>query len=195
MTSIADQWRIVLTRGLASFVFAGALLLAPDWSSVGTLALVFGVWAFVDGWAALALVVGVRGVAIGTYVGRGCLGIAVGVLATSLTIASTATLYVLVSAWAIGTGALEMAFASRTWFVVPRALGFMVLGLVSVGFGMWLLPFPLESAATLRGFLVGFAIVNGIAATVMGENMRFPPRHGLPVRPYLDLARAGGSAA
>jgi uncharacterized membrane protein HdeD (DUF308 family) len=195
MKRIADQWWIVLTRGLASFAFAGALMLASDWSSLGTLTIVFGVWASVDGWGSLALVLGTRGVPIAAYVGRGCLGIAVGILATSLTIRSTGTLYALVSAWAIGTGALEMAFASRTWFVVPRALGFMVIGLVSVAFGMWLLPFPLESVATLRGFLLAFAVVNGIAATVMGERMRSPPRHGLPLRPYLGVGRAEASHA
>jgi uncharacterized membrane protein HdeD (DUF308 family) len=123
-----------------------------------------------------------RGVRIATYVGRGCLGIIVGALALVLGRSSTTGLYALVAAWAIGTGALEMAFASRSWLVLPRALGFMLVGAVSLGFGLSLLPFPLETATSLRVFLVAFALLNGVAALFVGEELHPPPRHVLPSR-------------
>jgi hypothetical protein len=58
----------------------------------------------------------------------------------------------------------------------------MGVGLVSLGFGMSLPWFPLESAATLRAFLVVFAVANGLAATIMGEALHLPPRAAVPSR-------------
>jgi len=182
MKDIAGHWWMVVARGIASFAFAGALLLVPDWSSVRALTVLFGIWALADGGGALAFAFAVRGAPVAAYFGRGCLGIAVGALALALPQPPTVMLYVLVSAWAIGTGALEMAFASRAWFVLPRAVGFMLVGLVTLGLGMSLPWFPLESAATLRAFLVVFAVANGVAATIMGEALHLPPRHALPSR-------------
>jgi len=180
MARIADHWWVMLTRGLTSFAFAGLLLLVAGWSSLRTLAVAFGIWALLDGIECLAMVVGVRRVRVGLYVGRGCLGIAVGALALLLPSTSTFVLYVLVGAWAIGAGVLEMAFASRRWFVVPRALGFMIVGGISLAFGMFLAPFPLTDVATLRGFLVAFAIVSGVAAMIVGEKLHVPHDHGIP---------------
>jgi uncharacterized membrane protein HdeD (DUF308 family) len=180
MARIADRWWIMLARGLTSFAFAGLLVLVSGWSSLRTLAVVFGIWALVDGIESLALVVGVRRIRVGLYIGRGCLEIAVGAFALALPSTSTFLLYTLVGAWAIGSGALEMAFASRRWFVLPRALGFMLIGAISLAFGMFLVPFPLMGVATLRALLVAFAIVSGIAAMIVGEKLHGPPGHAPP---------------
>jgi uncharacterized membrane protein HdeD (DUF308 family) len=179
MNRIADHWWMIVARSLTSFAFAAWLLLAPGWSSLAMLAVAFGIWAFVDGAGSLAFVVGVRGVRIAAYLARGGFGIALGALTLALP-GSSPHLYVLVAAWAIGTGALEIAFGCRGWSVVPRALGFMVIGAQSLAFGLSVVNIPLESVAVLRGLLASFALVNGIAAHVIGWRLYAPqPPRGL----------------
>jgi uncharacterized membrane protein HdeD (DUF308 family) len=163
MTRIADHWPIMWSRGLASFGLAGLLVLVRGWSSVTTLAIAFGIWALIDGLGSLAFVFHVRGVQLATYVGRGCLGIAMGAIALALARTSTAALYATMAAWAIGTGALEMAFVSRRWFVLPGALGFMLVGAVALSFGMSLLPFPLATAKAARRGRKGLAALDRAA--------------------------------
>ncbi len=85
--------------------------------------------------------------------------------------APTLALYVLAGAWGVATGALEIAFGSRAWSLVPKALGFMLAGTVAFGFGLTLLVFPTESVQTLRAFFAVYAVVNGIAATALGEEL------------------------
>ena len=51
----------------------------------------------------------------------------------------------------------------------------MLIGGMSLAFGMFLLPFPLTGIVTLRAFLVAFAIVSGIASMIVGEKL-----HGSP---------------
>jgi uncharacterized membrane protein HdeD (DUF308 family) len=181
MDRVADRWWILVVRAVASFAFAGLLLVAPGWSSLGPLAIGFGLWAAADGGISLALVVGARRtMRIAAYVGRGCLGVSLGALALRFGSTSALALYALVAAWAIGAGALEMGFASRAWFVLPLAVGFMIVGGISLFFGMVLVPFPLQTAATLRGSLVAFAVVSGVAALIVGEKLHTAPLHRFP---------------
>jgi uncharacterized membrane protein HdeD (DUF308 family) len=180
MNRIADHWWMFLARSLTSFVLAGFLLLVPGWSSTAMLVTAFGVWAVLDGAGSLAFVRRVHEVRTAPYVARGVLGLAVGALALALPKTSaTSSLYLLVGAWAAGTGALEMVFGGRAWSVLPRALGFMFVGAQSLAFGLALVHIPLESVAVLRALLAAFAVVNGIAAMVLGEGLHAaPPQRG-----------------
>jgi uncharacterized membrane protein HdeD (DUF308 family) len=179
MNHIADHGRMIVARGLTSFAFAVWLLLGTGWSSVAVLALMFGSWALVDGIGSFAFALGAGRARIATYLARGGLGVAVGALALALPATSATGLYVLVGIWAIGTGALEMAFGERGWSVVPQALGFMFIGAQSLAFGLSVVHIPLENAAVLRGLLASFAVLNGIAAYVVGLRLCATP----PARP------------
>jgi len=171
MNKLASHWWMFAVRGLTSLALAVLLLAGPEWSSSAMLAVAFGVYAVVDGASSLGFVVGARGVRSLTYVGRGVLGIGVGALTLARPEASTLALYVLLGVWGIGAGALELAFGSRTWSAIRTALPLMIAGAVSFGFGLTLLFFPLESAVTLRAFLLAFAVMNGAAALAIGEEL------------------------
>jgi uncharacterized membrane protein HdeD (DUF308 family) len=163
-------------RGMASFAFAVFLLLGPGWGSSHFLAIAFGVYALVDAAGTLVFVRGARGFETKAYVGRGVLGLLVGASALAQPSATTTTLWVLVSVWGIGTGALEMVFGSRTWSTVPKALGFMLAGAVSFGLGATAIHFALDGSGMLCGFLAFYAVVNGTAATALGESVQALPR-------------------
>lgn len=175
MDTVSRRWWMFIVRGMASFGFAVLLLLGPGWGSSQVLAIAFGIYALVDAAGTLAFVRGARGFETAAYVGRALLGLAAGAAALAHPSAETGSLYILVSAWGIGTGAMEMVFGSRTWFTVPRALGFMLAGAVSFGLGVTAIHFALDGSGMLRGFLAFYAVVNGIAATALGESL-----HALP---------------
>jgi uncharacterized membrane protein HdeD (DUF308 family) len=171
MNRIADHWWMFVARGAVSLALAFVLLAGPGWSSIDTLAALFAVYAIVDGAGSLLFVFGARDVRRASYVARGAFGIAAGGLALAHP-ASSIALYAVVGAWAIGTGALEIAFGSRTWSAAfPRAVSFLLAGTLSFGFGLTLLHFPLESVAMLRGLLVAYAVMNGVAAIAIGERV------------------------
>jgi uncharacterized membrane protein HdeD (DUF308 family) len=175
MNRFTDQWWMLLARGITSFAFVAFLLLLPGGAG-WVLPAAFGLWAVADGAGSLAFVYGSHGAPMGAYVGRGVLGITLGLIAFALLGASSVRLFVLVGLWAMSTGGLEMAFGVRGWSKVPRALGFMLVGLLTLGFGLSLVHIPLESADTLRWFLVAFGVVNGVAAIILGEELHPPPQ-------------------
>jgi uncharacterized membrane protein HdeD (DUF308 family) len=166
MERMMGHWWVLTGRGGVSLVVAVLLGFASGWSSLGALAFAFGLYAFFDGAGSLAFVFGARKARIATYVARGILGIATGALAFAAT--SAPALYLVVAAWGLGTGALEMAFGSRSW-AMPNALGLMLVGVLSFAFGLTALIFSLESVVTLRAFLVVYLFVNGVASTAVGE--------------------------
>jgi uncharacterized membrane protein HdeD (DUF308 family) len=179
MDTVSRRWWMFIVRGMTSFAFAVLLLLGPGWDSSRLLAVLFGVYAFVDGAGTLVFLRGARGFETAAYIGRGALGLAMGAAALANPSVPIVSLYVLVSAWGIGTGALEMLFGSRTWSTVPKALGFMLAGTASFGLGVTAIHFALDGTQMLRGFLALYAVVNGIAATALGESLHAPPRLSL----------------
>lgn len=182
MNLVSNHWWMLLARGVASFALALLLLLGPAWSSLQVLAIAFAIYAILDGAGSLAFVFGARGVETSTYVGRGLVGLASGAVVLAHPPSSTVGLYLILGIWAIATGGLEVAFGSRTWSRVPKALGFMLVGTLSIGLGITALHFTHESVPTLRAFLAAYAVMNGIAALAFGERV-----HG-------KLATAGQAA-
>lgn len=175
MNTVSRRWWMLDVRGMASFAFAVLLLLGPGWDSSRFLAIAFGVYALVDAAGTLVFVRGARGFDTKAYVGRGVLGVLVGATAIAQPSATTTALWVLVSIWGIGTGALEMVFGQRAWSTVPKPIGFMVAGVVSFGLGATAIHFALDGSAMLRGFIAFYAVLEGIAATALGESL-----HALP---------------
>jgi uncharacterized membrane protein HdeD (DUF308 family) len=175
MLGIFNRWWMWDLRGTTSFALAALLLLGPDWGSSLVVAMAFGVYALIDGIGTLAFIRGARGVDRRAYVGRGALGIATGALILAHPSASLLSLYLVMATWGVGTGVLEILFGSRTWSTIPKSLGFMLIGTLSLGLGVTLFHFTLESAATLRAFLAVYAVANGIASTTMGEALHAVP--------------------
>ena len=161
---------------MASFGLAAALLIGPGWDSSVILALAFGAYAIVDAAGNLVFVRGARGFDTTAYLGRAGLGLVAGALTLAHPTLTTTALFLVVSVWGIGTGVLEILFGSRAWTTVPRPVGFMIEGMLSFGLGVSAIHFALESPAMLRGFLVAYAVANGIAATALGESLHPPVR-------------------
>lgn len=171
MNSMASQWWMLVVRGFASLALAVFLLtawLVVGWPFLPTVAAAFGVYAVLDGAVSLGFALRGRGRATGVSVARGQLGVLAGAAAIAYPAMGEHWLALVIAAWAVGTGGLEIAFGSKIWALVPSALGFMLAGTLSLGLGLTVLTFPYGGALMLLVFIAAYAAMNAIASTATG---------------------------
>lgn len=137
---IAENWWLVALRGVASILF-GALAIA--WPGLTLLVLVwlFGIYAATDG--VFNIISGIRGLRKrrrdSILVLLGAAGIAAGITAIVWPEMTALLLVVLIGAWAMVTGVLEVAAAVRRhgeggarWLLMLAGLGSVVFGILVV---------------------------------------------------------------
>jgi uncharacterized membrane protein HdeD (DUF308 family) len=170
----ASRWGWVVFRGVVAILFGLVAFAEPR--TVGfALVLIFAVYAFVSGIA--ALVSAARGARAreprwGTVLLEGLLYIVAGAIAV-LWPGSTAVAFVWVIAfWAIFSGALEIASAVRLrhWIEHEWALG--LAGAVSILFGLLMLFRPVVGALAVVWWLGAYAVVFGALMIAVGLRLR-----------------------
>jgi uncharacterized membrane protein HdeD (DUF308 family) len=159
-------------RGVVSLVFGIVVLLWPD-VTVLALALVFAAYVVVDGIG--MVVTGLGGVRDGSrrwwYVLAGVVGIVAGVIAALWPAITALALVVLVGAWAVVTGAMEIAAAVRA----RRLPGRWVLagaGVISLIAGVIILVRPDVGAIALATVLGSYAVVVGLVLLWAARQVR-----------------------
>jgi len=112
--TLARNWWAVLLRGIAGILFGIATFFAPA-ISLAALVLLFGAYSLVDGVFAIASAIRRRGDAERWWLLllEGVAGVAAGVLTFIWPGITAIALLYLIAAWALVTGALEIAAAIR----------------------------------------------------------------------------------
>jgi uncharacterized membrane protein HdeD (DUF308 family) len=123
----------------------------------------------------LAIVAGVKAAEhherFGSLLLRGILGIAAGIVAFIFPGPTAVVLTLMIAAWAIVTGVLEIVAAVH----LHRAHGewlLIVNGALSVLFGLLLVIVPAIGILTLVWIIGGYAIVSGIIMLMLGFRVR-----------------------
>jgi uncharacterized membrane protein HdeD (DUF308 family) len=189
----AAYWPLPIARGVAAAVLALAITFSADHSAMfGILA--FGCFAIISGIAlgVLALV-RLAGSEVRPYLlAQAAASIGLGVLALALRDGGVATLFLVVSAWAALTGALELYSGFRTrrrhvasvdWLKVGglTALLAIVLVLVPPEFAQ---PFTgpdgvdrvLDAAVVAVGVLGAYAAITAVYLVVAGLSAKWGPQ-------------------
>jgi uncharacterized membrane protein HdeD (DUF308 family) len=174
LSLLARNWWLVEIRGVAAIAFG---LLAFLWPGLTLLVLVtlFAAYMLIDG---IALLVSLRRAEPATSGHRlavalmGILGVGVGI-ATIVwpTITALALLY-LVAFWAITLGAVQVIAAIRLRRDISGELWFVVGGLLTVVFGVFILAFPGSGLLSLVWIVGAWAIVFGITNLVLAWRLR-----------------------
>jgi uncharacterized membrane protein HdeD (DUF308 family) len=165
MNALAKMDKILIVRGIASVAFGLLTVLSPG-SSVAALVLLYGAYALVDG--AVLLGFGFRTEqSKWPYIVRGLVSVAAGVLTFVYPGLSAVSLYILIGAWAISAGAVELgiALAVRKEMSVG---GLVFAALLSVASGIALLALPAAGVIALVSLIAAYAIVNGFALLFAG---------------------------
>ena len=167
------NWWLLALRGLVAIAFG---VLAFAWPGVTLLSLVwlFGAFALVNGLLSLVLAVKTpKGYPkVGSVIVGGLLGILAGLLTFVMPAITAIGLLILIAAWAIVTGIMEVVAAIRLRKVITNEWLLILAGIVSVAFGVVLLLQPAAGALVLIWWIGAWALVFGILLMILAFRMR-----------------------
>jgi uncharacterized membrane protein HdeD (DUF308 family) len=166
MTTLARAWSTWIIRGVVSILF-GILTIFRPGASVALVVLLYGIFALCDGAVMLSFALRTDG-RRAPYVWRGLISLAAGLIAVFLPGLTAVMLYLLIGAWAIGAGIMELVIASQVRKDGLSIGGLVFAGLLGIACGIALLALPIAGVFALLGVIAGFAIVNGIALIAAG---------------------------
>ncbi|HEY1370964.1 MAG TPA: HdeD family acid-resistance protein [Candidatus Binatia bacterium] len=176
--TLASNWWVVLLRGIAGIVFGIATFFAPA-ISLAFLVLLFGAYALVDG--VLTLISAVRNTTNRRWwvlLIEGLVGVIAGIITFVWPgITAVALLYV-IAAWALITGALEIAEAIRLRKVIDNEWLLVLSGIVSIALGVLLAMFPGPGALAVVLWIGAYALIFGILLVGLGFRLRSWERSG-----------------
>ena len=139
------------------------------------LIIVFGAYAFLDGILAVVVAIQERRVLPhwGWLLVEGIAGIVLGIIAFVWPFRTALILLFIVAAWAIVTGALEIAaaLAVRSWLIA-------LAGILSVAFGILLFAHPGAGLLSILWLVGIYALIFGVILIVHAFQLRLRPASG-----------------
>jgi uncharacterized membrane protein HdeD (DUF308 family) len=171
--ALARNWWSLVLRGIAAILLAIVTLLWPG-ITLTALIFLFGAYAFVDG--VLALVGAVRAAGAkerwGSLLIEGLAGIAAGVITVIWPGITALALVLIIAAWAIVTGIVELVAAVRLRRYVQHEWLLALSGIASLVFGILMIMAPLAGALVIALFVGGYALAFGVILISLGIRMR-----------------------
>ena len=168
---LTRNWWALEMRGALTIVFGLVALLLPG-MTLGAIILAFGIYALAEG-SVLAVMSLARRHDSHWWVTllQGIAGMTAGVVTLLWPKATAVTLLLIITAWAIATGLLEIAGA-LVLRSEPKGAWLLVLGgLVSLAFAYMLLSNPAVGALVLLSVIGIYAVVFGILQFALGSRV------------------------
>ena len=161
--ALAENWWLLLLRGLAAIAFG---VIAFLWPAITLVALTYlwGAYALADGIIALAAALGARGVDASPrwWLGiSGVVGILAGIIAFAYTGMTALVLLTFIAVWAIIIGVLQLFAAVRMRDVINNEWWLVLSGLISIAFGVVLIAWPGTGALALVWTIAWYAVFFG----------------------------------
>jgi uncharacterized membrane protein HdeD (DUF308 family) len=165
-------WQIAL-RGLIALIF-GILVLAWPGVAIAILAIIFGAFVFVDGIFTLVAAVNYKaGAGRRTWLFiRGIAGIIVGLITFFWPAITALALVIIIAAWALVTGVMELVFAFRANQNTAIRWMFAISGILSLILGALMVAQPLIGALVIAVVIGAYAVLAGILLIILGFRLR-----------------------
>ncbi|WP_433468749.1 HdeD family acid-resistance protein [Spirillospora sp. CA-128828] len=183
------HWWVLALRGAFAILFG---IVAWAWPGITVWALVvlFGAYALADGVVALAEAFrGTTGSPRGMLVLSGVAGIALGIAALVWPGITAFVLLMLIAAWAVATGVLEVVVAFALRKELKGEWAYVLTGAISVIFGILLFAWPVSGAVAIVWLIGLFSILFGAAMVGAAFRLRRLGHATRETRPGMD-ARA-----
>ena len=167
------NWWLLALRGLIAVVFGVLAFMWPG-ATLITLVWLFGAFAMVNGILSLVLAAKTpKGYPrVGSLILGGLLGILAGFLAFVMPGITAITLLILIAAWAIATGVMELVTAFRLRKIIANEWLLVLAGITSVAFGGIILMQPAAGALALIWLIATWAIGFGILLMILAFRLR-----------------------
>jgi uncharacterized membrane protein HdeD (DUF308 family) len=172
--ALARWWWAFILRGILAIVFGVLAFLAPLWS-LAILVALFAAWALIDGVTSVWTGIRTRSTDRNWWLElvEGVVSILAGVVALLLPLEVAADALVLViAAWAIVTGAVEIWSAIRLREEIEGEVWLALAGVASILFGLVLFLFPAAGALSLVWLIGSGAIAFGAFLVLLGWRLR-----------------------
>ena len=170
---LAQNWWSLVVRGLVALILGMVAFVWPG-ITLAALVILFGAYALIDG------VVSFAGAwkasraheRWGVLVLEGMAGIVASAVAILWPGITAFALVVVIAAWALLTGAFEIAAAIRLRKVIAGEWLLALSGVASIIFGFLMIAFPLAGALAIA-YMVGiYALVFGVLLMALGFRLR-----------------------
>jgi uncharacterized membrane protein HdeD (DUF308 family) len=171
---LTRYWWVVALRGVLALLFGLVALVWPDITIIVLVAL-FGAYVLADGVIALgtALFGGAQATRRrGWLIFESVTGIAAGVIAFIWPDITTLALLLVIAAWALITGVVEIVAAIRLRRELEGEWLLAVSGVASIVFGLLLVIRPSAGAVAVVWLIGAYAILFGAALVALGLRLR-----------------------
>ncbi len=171
--ALARWWWTFILRGVLAIVFGVLAFVAPLWS-IGVLVLLFAAWAIVDGVTGIWTGIRTRTTDRNWWLEilEGVVSIIAGLIALILPGFAAEVLVLLIAAWAIVTGGVEIWSAIRLREEIEGEVWLALAGVASILFGIVLFFFPAAGALSLVWLIGSGAIAFGAFLVLLGWRLR-----------------------
>ena len=168
---MSRNWWVLTVRGAAAVLFGVLALFWPGMTAI-VLALLFGAYALVDG-----VLAGVHAVQADSgsripLVVEAVVGILLGIVALLWPVATLVVLTVLIGAWAVVTGVVEIVGAVRLRKEITGEWLYILSGVLSVCFGLLLWFWPMAGAVAVALIIGVYAVVFGAVLIALSLRLR-----------------------
>ena len=171
--ALARNWWSLVIRGLAGIAFGVITFLWPG-ITLAALVFLFAAYALIDG--VMSIVGAVRAAERherwGVLVFEGLAGLAACALTVLWPTITVLALVIVIGAWAIVTGVLEIAAAIRLRQYISGEWLLALAGAASVIFGFLILFMPIAGALVVALWVGAYAFIFGIIEVVLGIRLR-----------------------
>ncbi len=173
MLRFCEKWWMTAGRGLVAVAFGCAVLFWPSLDH-GTLAVVFGLFALVDGLMLGGLAIVSRRVLDQWWLVlvESCVSLAVASVALLGPATDGIGLLALVATWAVVTGVVEIEAGVRLRRLATGEASLLFAGGVSLLVGIALVAFPETEAARLTWAIGWFGVAYGGALVLVAARLR-----------------------
>jgi uncharacterized membrane protein HdeD (DUF308 family) len=174
LRSLAENWWLILLRGIAALIF-GILAFVWPGITIASLVLLWGIYAVADGIFALGAAIAGKGAGAGArwwLAIVGVLGIVAGIIAFVAPALTAGVLLLMIAAWAIVTGILEIIGAIALRKEIDNEWLLILAGVLSIVFGVLLFRQPAAGALAVVWMIGAFAIVFGADHIALAFKLR-----------------------
>jgi len=173
LNQLAKNWWVLTLRGVFAILFAMTAFFIPG-ITLTVLVIFFGAYTLVDGvFAVLASLSGrAEHERWWLLLLEGLTGIAVGVLTFLWPAITEAVLLILIAAWAVATGLVEIIAAIRLRKELESEWLLILSGVVSVVFGVILFTQPGQGALAVIWVIGTYALIFGILLIGLSFRLR-----------------------
>jgi uncharacterized membrane protein HdeD (DUF308 family) len=172
-TVYSGNWWALALRGVAAIILGILAFMGPV-STLAAVVMIFGAYALVTG--VLATIAAIRGMrrrdSWGGMLLEGIVGMGAGVIALMWPAIGALALVYLVAAWALFSGAFEIATAIKLRKLIKGEWLLILGGALSMALGLLFIARPAPGAVAIMWWLGAYALIHGCVLLALAFRVR-----------------------